>query len=125
MKLLTVRGAPANCCPDPLREWEGSRFLCGDIHIKGGIVLRHVAPDLKDVGQLGCREGAWDAVLRIGGTARTAAACDKPVAASFVMYARKRAEPSKGLWYSMSLWLPCGLHGFAVPNTVTVTVMHI
>jgi hypothetical protein len=22
----------------------------------------------------------------------------------------------------MSLWLPCGLHGFAVPNTVTVTV---
>ena len=21
----------------------------------------------------------------------------------------------------MSLWLPCGLHGFAVPNTVTVT----
>ena len=23
----------------------------------------------------------------------------------------------------MSLWLPCGLHGFAVPNTVTVTAM--
>jgi hypothetical protein len=23
----------------------------------------------------------------------------------------------------MSLWLPCGLHGFAVPNTVTVTVI--
>ena len=22
----------------------------------------------------------------------------------------------------MSLWLPCGLHGVAVPNTVTVTV---
>ena len=22
----------------------------------------------------------------------------------------------------MSLWLPCGLHGLAVPNTVTVTV---
>jgi hypothetical protein len=22
----------------------------------------------------------------------------------------------------MSLWLPCGLHGSAVPNTVTVTV---
>jgi hypothetical protein len=22
----------------------------------------------------------------------------------------------------MSLWLPCGLHGFAVPNTVTVIV---
>ena len=22
----------------------------------------------------------------------------------------------------MSLWLPCRLHGFAVPNTVTVTV---
>jgi hypothetical protein len=24
--------------------------------------------------------------------------------------------------YPMSLWLPCGLHGFAVPNTVTITV---
>jgi hypothetical protein len=23
----------------------------------------------------------------------------------------------------MSLWLPCGLHGSAVPNTVTVTVI--
>jgi hypothetical protein len=23
----------------------------------------------------------------------------------------------------MSLWLPCGLHGFAVPNTVTVTAI--
>jgi hypothetical protein len=24
--------------------------------------------------------------------------------------------------YPLSLWLPCGLHGFAVPNTLTVTV---
>ena len=23
----------------------------------------------------------------------------------------------------MSLWLPCGLHGFAVPNSVTVLVL--
>ena len=26
------------------------------------------------------------------------------------------------MYFPMSLWLPCGLHGFAVPNTVTVTV---
>jgi hypothetical protein len=25
--------------------------------------------------------------------------------------------------FPMSLWLSCGLHGFAVPNTVTVTVL--
>ena len=28
----------------------------------------------------------------------------------------------KELLQPMSLWLPCGLHGLAVPNTVTVTV---
>ena len=27
--------------------------------------------------------------------------------------------------YPMSLWLPCGLHGAAVPNTVTVTVTDV
>jgi hypothetical protein len=74
--LLTVVGAAANCCAHPLRFWQANRLLCGDVHIESGIVLGHMAPDLEDVGQLGCREGAWNAVLRIGGTARTAAACD-------------------------------------------------
>ena len=35
-----------------MREWQGSRFLCGDIHIKGGVVFSHLTPDLQDVGQL-------------------------------------------------------------------------